>query len=203
MRLLDLILGNKKEKQRLERERLAELERQHKAEEARIAKEREARLAENLRKEAERQARLRAQAEKQRLEKLAAELSKDFGSPAYKEDRFSKMIRETSFNPFNLTCDPAANKNLQFGDMVSIFKNELNSNLSNAKRYGMPLKEALKGYVFNMIERYYNNAGYVPKAAADIIIEQIYAALQQTPYSNCIESEERLKYEMYWCFTHN
>lgn len=189
MRLLDFILGNKKEKQRLERERLAELERQHKAEEARIAKEREARLAENRRKEAERQARLRAQAEKQRLEKLAAELSKDFGSPAYKEDRFSKMIRETSFNPFNLTCDPAANKNLQFGDMVSIFKNELNSNLSNAKHYGMPLKEALKGYVFNMIESYYNNAGYVPKAAADIIIEQIYAALQQTPYSNCIESE--------------
>ena len=82
MRLLDFILGNKKEKQRLERERLAELERQHKAEEARIAKEREARLAENRRKEAERQARLRAQAEKQRLEKLAAELSKDFGSPA-------------------------------------------------------------------------------------------------------------------------
>ena len=30
MRLLDFILGNKKEKQRLERERLAELERQHK-----------------------------------------------------------------------------------------------------------------------------------------------------------------------------
>ena len=93
MRLLDFILGNKKEKQRLERERLAELKHQHKAEEASIAKEREARLAENRRKEAERQARLRAQAEKQRLEKLAAELSKDFGSPAYKEDRFSKMIR--------------------------------------------------------------------------------------------------------------
>ena len=62
MRLLDFILGNKKEKQRLERERLAELERQHKAEEARIAKEREARLAENRRKEAERQARLKVEA---------------------------------------------------------------------------------------------------------------------------------------------
>lgn len=62
MRLLDFILGNKKEKQRLERERLAELERQHKAEEERIAKEREARLGENRRKEAERQARLKVEA---------------------------------------------------------------------------------------------------------------------------------------------
>ena len=126
MGFFDFIFGNKKEKERLERERLAEQERQRKAEEARIAKEREARLAENRRKEAERQARMTAQAEKQRLEKLAAELSKDFGSPVYKEDKFSKMIREASFNPFNLTCDPAANRNLQFGDMVSIFKNELN-----------------------------------------------------------------------------
>lgn len=84
MGLLDFLFGNKKQQEILERERLAELERQHKAEEARIVREREARLAENRRKEAERQARLRAQAEKQRLEKLAAELSKDFGSPAYK-----------------------------------------------------------------------------------------------------------------------
>ena len=74
MKLLDFILGNKKEKQRLERERLAEQERQHKAEEARIAKEREARLAENRRKEEERLAKLEAEKNaRQNAEKKAKE----------------------------------------------------------------------------------------------------------------------------------
>jgi len=68
MGFLDFIFGNKKEKERLERERLAEQERQRKAEEARIAKEREQRLAENRRKEAERQARLKAEAERKKSE---------------------------------------------------------------------------------------------------------------------------------------
>lgn len=135
-------------------------------------------------------------------ERLARRLSKDFGNPKYKEDKYSDMIRTASYNPFHLTCDPIANSNLKFGNMVNVFKNELNSGLSKAKQVGMPLHSALIGYVFNMIESYYNNAGYVPKAVADIIIEQIYSALQQTIYANCIESVERLKYEMYWSFTH-
>lgn len=63
MGLLDFLFGNKKEKERIERERQEEQDHQPKAEEARIAREREARLVENRRKEAERQARLRAQAE--------------------------------------------------------------------------------------------------------------------------------------------
>ena len=68
MGFLDFLFGNKKEKERLERERLAEQERQRKAEEARRAKEREARLAENRRKEAERQALLKVEAERKQKE---------------------------------------------------------------------------------------------------------------------------------------
>lgn len=56
MGLLDFIFGNKKEKQRLETERLAEQERQRKAEEAR--------LAENRRKEAERQTQIKMENKK-------------------------------------------------------------------------------------------------------------------------------------------
>lgn len=70
MGFFDFIFGNKKEKERLERERLAEQERQRKAEEARIAKEREARLAESRRKESERQARLKAEAERKQKEAI-------------------------------------------------------------------------------------------------------------------------------------
>ena len=47
MGLLDFLFGNKKEKERLERERQEEQERLRLAEEQRIAEERERRLAEN------------------------------------------------------------------------------------------------------------------------------------------------------------
>ena len=132
------------------------------------------------------------------IDKAAARI---LHSPIYKEDIYSQMIRNASYNPFNLTCDPAANRYLEFGDMVSIFKDELNSTISMTTSVGMPAKEAVKGYTFNMVESYYNNAGYVPKAMADAIMEQIYEALQQTQYCNCI-SLDTLKYEMYWAFTH-
>ena len=59
MSFFDSLFGNKKEKERLERERLAEQERMRLAEERRIAEERERRLAENRRKEEERLARQR------------------------------------------------------------------------------------------------------------------------------------------------
>lgn len=63
MGLLDFLFGNKKEKERLERERQEEQERLRLAEEQRIAEERERRLAENKRKEEERLARIKAEKE--------------------------------------------------------------------------------------------------------------------------------------------
>lgn len=55
MGLFDFIFGNKKEKERLLKERQVEQDRIHLANEKRIAENRERRLAENRRKEAERQ----------------------------------------------------------------------------------------------------------------------------------------------------
>ena len=46
-----ILFGNKKEKERLQKERLADKERQRQAEERKIAEEREKRLSENRRKE--------------------------------------------------------------------------------------------------------------------------------------------------------
>lgn len=63
MGLLDFLFGEKKEKERLERERQEEQERLRLAEEQRIAEERERRLAENKRKEEERLARIKAEKE--------------------------------------------------------------------------------------------------------------------------------------------
>lgn len=204
MGLFDFILGNskKKEEKQLAMQRQIEQEHQCKEEDARLAKKREQVLAKNKRKE-EAKRLLKEQQERKRLEKLANQLSRDFGCPIYKEDKYSQMIRTTTFNPFRLTCDSSMNANLNFGNMVDIFKQELTRTLPQAHAYGMPLDQALSGYIFNMIESYYNNAGYVPKAIADAIIEQTYAAVKQTAFANIVDNVKQLKDKTYWDLTHN
>lgn len=121
----------------------------------------------------------------------------------YKEDRYSDMIRQTDFNPFNLTVIPLFNNGLQFGDMVDVFANELDTLMGRAQNVGIPATEAFSGYMFNCIEDYFNKAGFVPKAIADTIIEQVYAALRKTKYSHrIIDSLDDVKYVMYYNLTH-
>lgn len=204
MGLLDFIFGNskKKEEKRLAMERQAEQERQRKEEDARLAKKREQVEAKNKRKQEAKQRQMEQQ-EKKRLEKLANNSSRNFGSPIYKEDQYSQMIRSTVFNPFRLTCESSLNANLKFGNMVDVFKQELARILPQARSYGMPLDQALSGYIFNMIESYYKNAGYVPKAIADSIIEQVYTAVKQTAFANIVDNVNQLKDKTYWDLTHN
>ena len=48
-----------------------------------------------------------------------------------------------------------------------------------------------------------NKAGFVPKAIADTIIEQVYEAVRKTKYSNrIIDSLDDVKYVMYYNLTH-
>ena len=70
------------------------------------------------------------------------------------------------------------------------------------EKAGMPIEEAISGYVFNMMESYYKNAGFIPKAISDVIIEQIYEAVKQTKYSSYLQNLEQFKYKTYWAFTH-
>jgi hypothetical protein len=120
--------------------------------------------------------------------------------PKYKEDRYSEMVRNTSFNPFNITTDPSLNCNLTFGDLTDVFEKEIIDHMSSLHGI-VPTNQIINGYIFNLIESYYKNAGYVPKAAMDIIIEQVFDALQRTPY--CIYKDiDQFKYNIYWGFTH-
>ena len=136
------------------------------------------------------------------LEQVAKEMYQQYGSPQYKEDRYSEMIRSASFNPFNLTTDRRLNQNLEFGDMVPIFKREINSSFPTFEKAGMPIEDAISGYVFNMMESYYKNAGFIPKAIFDVIIEQIYEAVKQTKYSSYLQDLDQFKYKTYWAYTH-
>lgn len=197
MGLLDFICKNKKKEEQecLEREHQADLRRK---ENERIVQDREARLAENLRKEAAR----KALQEKEELESLASELLRDRGYLVYKEDKYSEMIRSTNFNPFRLTVEPSLNRNLRLGNMVDIFKQELEDTIKRMEGFGMPIDEIIGGYIFNMIESYYNNAGYVPKVIVDDIIEQIYTAIKKSRYAYSITDISEMKYRMYWNLTH-
>lgn len=98
MGFLDFLFGNKKEKERIERERQEEQERLRKAEEQRIAKEREARLAENRRKEEERLAKIEAE-KKARLiaEKKAKTTKEETGFKA-------RVSNDVNKNPFTTSA---------------------------------------------------------------------------------------------------
>lgn len=95
MGLLDFLFGNKKEKERIERERQEEHDRQRKAEEARIAREREARLVENRRKEEERLAKLEAEKNaRQNAEKNAKK----------KAEFKARVLNDVNKNPFSTSA---------------------------------------------------------------------------------------------------
>lgn len=75
-------------------------------------------------------------------------------------DKYSRMVENTSFNPFNITTDRNANQNLRFGDLTEVFTNELNDIFNN---FGPSISmeifdQILSGYTFNIIESYYNSS---------------------------------------------
>lgn len=108
------------------------------------------------------------------------------------------MVRNATYNPFKITVNPSANSNLEFLNLVPVFKRDI----ILLSQSGMPAIQIVSGYIFNGIESYYNKAGYVPKAIVDAIIEQVYTAAKQTAFANCVGSIEQVKYNMYWSLTH-
>lgn len=126
----------------------------------------------------------------------------DYLSPKYKEDRYSDMVRMANINPFNLTVEPLLNRELKFGNMIPIFTKELNSTVPHMLNRGYSELAAVEAYAFNMVESYYNHAGFVPKAMVDVIVEQIYIATNQTIYAGRIGSIDDFKYKLYWDLTH-
>lgn len=116
-------------------------------------------------------------------------------------DRYSQMVEATSFNPFKITTDVRANQGLRFGNLIDVFKRELEELLS----HGIPVDTVLCGYSFNMIESYYKNGGYVPKIMMDEILSQIFKAAQKTSAGNILTESyyEKFRYKMYHDLTHN
>ena len=128
----------------------------------------------------------------------------EYRSTGKKIDRYSVMIENSSFNPFNLTVEPSLQNTQRLPDMIDVFQRELSSLLCNEllPQVQSP-KDIVKGYIFNLVESYYNNAGYVPKNTLDEIISQCYIALSNIGQQNIFSSKDELFYEMYFCFLNN
>lgn len=124
-----------------------------------------------------------------------------------KEDRFAQMVRAASFNPFNITCDPGMQNTTHVPDIRTVMINELNNlydrlsmtGLQNDKETSLTI---VKGYAFNLVEQYYNNAGYVPKNSLDEILEQTYDAMKRTGFRNAFATLDDFKYHLYYGFLH-
>jgi hypothetical protein len=124
----------------------------------------------------------------------------DFGREG---DRFTNMVNNATFNPFNITCDSRYQNTQPLPNMVSLFAKELNDlcHRLNVLNFGrQKIQMMVKGYVFNLVESYYKNAGYVPKNALDQILEQVYDAMQQTDFKSAFSSLDDFKYHNYYGF---
>lgn len=126
------------------------------------------------------------------------------------EDRYTKMIRNASINPFNITCDLNLQNQQSLPNLISVFEKELNdvySKLSVSFSGGIVSKDVLvrmsSGYAFNLVESYYNNAGYVPKNSLDQILEQVYKAMQRTGFRTAFASFDDFKYNCYYGYLNN
>ena len=128
----------------------------------------------------------------------------EYRSTGKKIDRYSVMIENSSFNPFNLTVEPSLQNTQRLPNMIGVFQRELSSLLCNEllPQVQSP-KDIVKGYIFNLVESYYNNAGYVPKNTLDEIFSQCYTALSNIGQQNIFSSKDELFYEMYFCFLNN
>lgn len=114
------------------------------------------------------------------------------------KEKYAKMVDNSSFNPFNITTIPSLQNNPPLPDFFyETFKKDLASLFYNPAVRGMNPKDVFRGYVFNLVESYYNNAGYVPKTTVDAIINDCYKAVQQT---NCCPNLGKLDDVYYWVY---
>ena len=120
------------------------------------------------------------------------------------KDRYSVMVETTSFNPFNITTETRLQNPNRLPNLRPVFVKELSSMLNNKVLSSVQSdQEIVKSYVFNLVESYYNNAGYVPKNTLDEILSEVYKALQAINRESIFPSEDNLKYQMYYCFLNN
>ena len=134
---------------------------------------------------------------------LVNQLTSLMASYSSSGDRYTNMVNNATFNPFKITCDPRYQNSQNLPNLQATFSKELNDlyqKLGTANINRQILVQMSTGYVFNLVESYYNNAGYVPKNSLDQILEQVYNAMQHTGFISAFSSLDDFKYNCYYGF---
>lgn len=118
------------------------------------------------------------------------------------EDRYAQMVKSATFNPFKITCEPHLQNTQQVPNLRDVFAKELGELYAKLNAMGEASQKNLismaSGYAFNLVESYYNNAGYVPKNSLDQILEQVFEAMQKTGFRTAFSNLDDFKYNCYY-----
>lgn len=115
-----------------------------------------------------------------------------------REDKYTRMIKTATFNPFNITCEPHLQNTQQLPNLRNVFVKELNDLCTKVNIQDINVqKYIISGYVFNLVESYYKNAGYVPMNSLNQILEQVYESILQTGVRNAFSTLDDFKYNCY------
>lgn len=119
-------------------------------------------------------------------------------------DKYAMMVKNATFNPFKITCEPRLQNAQQVPNLRDVFAKELKDLYERLVEVGRADRENLismaGGYAFTLVESYYKNAGYVPKTSLDQILEQVYDAMQQSGFKTAFPTLDDYKYNCYYGF---
>ena len=116
-------------------------------------------------------------------------------SSQFNRDANTQMIEETTYNPFGITAKPELQRFPPIPDCVEVFKIDLLRLYNDAKK-GNEIRIFIS-YVNNLVEEYYDKAGYVPKNTVDAIVEQSHQAIKGTSFAWNLPTLDELKYKVY------
>ncbi len=116
-------------------------------------------------------------------------------------DKFCVMVDKADYNPFNIVTDEQMNEGYTWSSMIDSYEKDLKEILSPCIQNGMNLESVISAYIFNHVETIFNSKGFVPKVLIDAIINDVYSAIQRTPYAGLFKDIEIIKYDVYYNFT--
>ena len=117
-------------------------------------------------------------------------------------DAFTHLVEEAEYNPFMITTEPTLQNFPPLPNLINDFRLDILNLCNKSELRHISRIQILTNYVYNLIESYYKDAGYVPKNTVDAIIEQCYQAIKATEHGWYIPSLDEMKFKVYSLLFH-
>jgi hypothetical protein len=117
-------------------------------------------------------------------------------------DAFTHLVEEAEYNPFMITTEPTLQNFPPLPNLINDFRLDILNLCNKSELRHISRIQILTNYVYNLIESYYKDAGYVPKNTVDAITEQCYQAIKATEHGWYIPSLDEMKFKVYSLLFH-